>query len=297
MKDFAGYEAAETAASRTGSAPAAEQGYKRFRRRRQQILADAPQLHAASEAAAVEVSLPAPLPEPWEQFRRVPIGARQLKQAGFPLVNFFREDPAAKAFDLLRTRLLHTLRARGWKRVAVAAPLSGCGATFTAVNLALSLARVPDSRTVLMDMNRRAPGVAKALNMRPAETSADFLQGDLRMEDYLIRPSDTLALGLAGGSDGEPDEIIHSPSCGAVLEDMLLRSGADTVIYDLPPVLEYDDLAAFLPQVDGVLLVSDGTRNTAAQLQACEKILAGHCELLGVVLNRARHSGGAAFGG
>ena len=72
---------------------------------------------------------------------------------------------------------------------------------------------------------------------------------------------------------------------------------ADVALFDLPPVLHNDDVAAFLPQVDGVLLVSDGSQTTARHLKACEKMLAGHTQLLGVVLNRARSedefSGGA----
>lgn len=307
MRDFAGPCGQEAVAPlRPGLEDGAQmthQGYKRFQRRRnrrQDPLEEYARTHAHPTDAAAETAsaaaLPAPLPEPWDLLRRVPIGIRKHQEARSPLVNFYREDPAAKAFDLLRTRLLHTLKLRGWKRVAVSAPLGGCGTTFTAVNLALSLARVPGSRTILMDMNHRNPGVAEALKMEPSSQSADFLEGAAVMEDYLIRPAETLALGLAGAPGRNPAEVIHGPMCGQVLDDMVLRSGAGTVIYDLPPVLEYDDLAAFLPQVDGVLLVSDGTRNTAAHLEACEKMLAGHCELLGVVLNRARDAKGALFG-
>ena len=71
-----------------------------------------------------------------------------------------------------------------------------------------------------------------------------------------------------------------------VLVAMVARRVATTEA----PVLEYDDLTAFLPQVDGVLLVADGTQTTAAHLAACEKMLLGHTQLLGVVLNRARNA-------
>ncbi len=91
-----------------------------------------------TEAAETLPQLPMTLPEPWERLRRVPFGVRKHLLSRAPLVNFFRADPAAKAFDVLRTRLLQTLKAQGWSRVAIAAPTSGCGTTFTAVNLALS---------------------------------------------------------------------------------------------------------------------------------------------------------------
>jgi len=275
-----------------------EQGFKKFRRRRgsrqDPVIEDVPELPEFPEQLQPEIiaQVPAPLPEPWELLRRVPIGVREHQLARSPLVNFFRDDPAAKAFDLLRTRLLHTLKANSWKRVAIAAPTSGSGATFTAVNLALSLARVPHSRTILMDLNHRHPGVSDALKMDQPGDMSGFLTGEVAMEDHLIRPAETLALGLTEAPDRNAAEILHDSYSAATLADMIDRTNADVVIYDLPPVLEYDDLTAFLPQVDGVLLVSDGTQTTAAHLAACEKMLSGHTELLGVVLNRARHADG-----
>jgi len=308
MKDFV---AAELDEAEIASQPQwkdepamSQQGFKKFRRRRGRrqdpVIEETPVLNEFAEQEPSEtiaplqpepiVHVPAPLAEPWELLRRVPIGVREHQLARSPLVNFFRDDPAAKGFDLLRTRLLHTLRENGWKRVAVAAPTAGCGATFTAVNLALSLARVPHSRTILMDLNHRHPGVADALKMDLLGDMPGFLTGERAMEDHLIRPAETLALGLTGAPDRNAAEILHDSQCATTLADMIDRTNADVVIYDLPPVLEYDDLTAFLPQVDGVLLVSDGTQTTAEHLAACEKMLVGHTQLLGVVLNRARHA-------
>ncbi|NVK17050.1 MAG: CpsD/CapB family tyrosine-protein kinase [Rhodobacteraceae bacterium] len=273
-----------------------EQGFKRFRRRR----APAEAAPAASSAprqrpmdapsSAGSIQLPAALPEPWERIRQVPFPGTEEHKTRLPLVSRFRSAPAAKSFDLLRTRLSHTLKARGWKRVAVTAPAAGCGSTFSAVNLALSLARVPGSRTVLMDLNFRQPGIAHAMGIQATADMGAFLSGAVQMEDQLMRPLPSLAVGLNSAKDQDAAEILHSRSCSAAVDDLMLRSGADTALFDLPPVLEHDDTAAFLPQVDGVLLISDGTSTTAAQLAACEKMLAGHTELLGVVLNRARRS-------
>lgn len=288
-----------------------EQGFKRFRRRRAQAVDHPPAaetLQAASAAAGSEPQLaagvaepvqappPVPLPEPWDQIRRVAFAGTGSE---LPLVSSHRGSAAAKSFDLLRTRLLHTLKDRGWKRVAVAAPLAGCGTTFSAVNLALSLARVPGRRTILMDMNFRRPGVAAALGIAAPTAAAgagvqgglaDFLSGATRMEEQLVRPLPSLAVGANDLPDQNAAELLHAASCADAVDDMMQRSNADNAIFDLPPVLEHDDTVAFLPQVDAVLLISDGTATTAAHLAACEKMLAGHTQLLGVVLNRARRA-------
>lgn len=219
-------------------------------------------------------------------------GVRRHVLGGAPLVDLFRDDPASRAFDLLRTRLLQTLRANGWNRIAIVAPTRGCGATFTAVNLAQSLARVAGSRTILMDLNQRDPGVAAALEMAPGGDLRGFLSGELAMERHLVRINDTLALGLTGETDRDAAELLHDARSAATLADMNEALQPDTILYDLPAMLEHDDLAAFLPQVDGVLLVADGTRTLARDIAACEKTLDGQTRLLGVVLNRARGSVG-----
>ncbi len=238
--------------------------------------------------------LPAHLPDPWHLMRRVEISGLGSGRSRLPLVDFFRSTPTARAFDLLRTRMLHTLREHGWKRVAICAPTSGAGTSFTAANLALSMARVPGSRTLLMDMNLRNPGLARTLGLqRSALYSGDmqgFLRGEVALEEHLVAASANLALGLNASASYNSAEVLHEPQTDDILEDMMRRTRADVALFDLPAVLESDDVAAFLPKVDGVLLISDGSQTTARHLKACEKLLAGQTELLGVVLNRARKS-------
>lgn len=245
-------------------------------------------LPAVSGPVSGDAGLPATLPEPWDRLRRVRIGGRDVRTDPAPLVSLYRDDPAARAFDLLRTRMKQALRTNGWRRVAIAAPTPGCGTTFTAVNLALSLARVPGTRTVLMDMNRRDPGVARMMDMRGLGDMTGFLRGETRTEDHIVRCCDGLALGLAEAPDRNAAETLHDPYCARALDEMILTLDPDVVLYDLPAILSCDDAAAFLPQVDALLLVADGTQTTAEQIRACEDILGDQVELLGVILNQAR---------
>lgn len=266
----------------------AESAYRPFRRKA--ALREEPiQPHILTEEVRVE-TLPAVLPDTWDLLQQVSFGVRDHHLSRVPLVNFFRETPTARAFDILRTRLLQTLKQEGWRRVAIVAPTSGCGTTFTATNLALSLARVPDSRTVLMDMNMRDPGVKAALDIAAEGQQQDFLEGAVDLQDHLVRCSDTLAVGLADTASSNAAEILQSSTCAATLDSMIGDIQPDVVLYDLPPVLAHDDLTAFMGQIDGVLLVSDGEQTTSDQIKACEKIIGGHVPLLGVILNRGRGS-------
>lgn len=230
----------------------------------------------------------APQPDVWDSLARIR-GERGLTALALS-ADIYNAEPLTQGFDLLRTRLMQTMRSNGWRRVAVATPRPGGGATFTAVNLALSLAKVPGSRTVLMDLNQRTPGVAAALGLRQTGSIHEFLSGEVALEDHLVRASDTLVLGMTDKPFAQAAEVFHDPTAELVLEDMYEALNPDLVIYDLPPALVYDDLAAVMPLVDGVLLVSDGTDTTAEDIAACERILEAQVPLLGVVLNRARTS-------
>ncbi|MGC1495075.1 MAG: CpsD/CapB family tyrosine-protein kinase [Sulfitobacter sp.] len=217
------------------------------------------------------------------------------KSLSLPVADADRDNATVRAFDLLRTRLRQTIQDHGWTNIAVTAPTSACGNTFTAVNLALSLSRITGSRTVLMDMNMRKPGIAAAFDMDARGAISDYLEGNVSMTNHMIRVSDTLALGLNREVNPNPAETLQDPATAVTLQHMRDTLRPEIVIYDMPPMLSHDDVSGFLPQLDGVLIVSDGTQTTARQLSECERMLDGQVPLLGVVLNRARRSSIARY--
>jgi protein-tyrosine kinase len=201
-----------------------------------------------------------------------------------------REDASGRAFDLLRTRLRQTTLENGWVNIGITGPTAGCGSTFTATNLAQSLSRIAGSRSVLMDFNLRDPGVAQAFNLPSGGMMENYLSGAVADQDHLLRVSDTLALGLNQSPSRNAAEVMQDPKTHATLARMQQDLNPDLVIYDLPPMLAYDDVSAFLPQLDAILVVSDGTQTISRDLLECERMLDGQVPLLGVVLNRARKS-------
>lgn len=199
-----------------------------------------------------------------------------------------------RIFDDLRTQLLTSMQSEPWRRIAVTGPTSGCGASFAALQLALSLSRIPDQRTVLMDLNQRNPALTRQLRISRESDMAGYLRGEISMRDHLVKFSSTLALGLNTAPADRPSEMLHMRRSGEVLDAMIADLDPHLVIYDMPAMLEHDDLAAFLPQLDGVLLVADATKTLAPQIEECERRLSGKTPLLGVVLNRARRLPGTS---
>jgi protein-tyrosine kinase len=239
------------------------------------------------EIFAVPHALSGPSPmRVWESIGPISLDAERL--AGNGLFTHASTNPAVAVFDMLRTRLLQALRERGWRRIAVTSPTHGCGKSFVAANLALSLARLPATRTILMDLELRRPHLAGIFGVVDAAPLQEFLSGEQPLESHFRRYGKTLALGLNGAAVDDPATVLQDPDTPLALDAMLTQLQPDVVVHDLPPVLTSDDVIAMIPQIDAVLLVADGTRSTADEIKATERLLDGRVPLMGVVLNRAQ---------
>jgi len=203
------------------------------------------------------------------------------------VITALRRDPAHASIDMLRTRLLQVLQANGWKHVAVTSPTEGCGKTFVAANLAISMARGESRRVILMDMDMRNPELASVFGVTNPPKLKDYLAGYSLPEEYFLRIGRSLALGLNDQPESSAAEFFLEKETASILTEMEEVLAPDVVIYDLPPVLPHDDVVAFLPRVDGVLLVAGGGQSTAAEISEVQRLLGDDTPLLGVVLNKA----------
>lgn len=222
----------------------------------------------------------------WESLGPVTLSASHL--IGNGLLPESSSDPAAGIFDILRTRLLLGLAERGWRRIAVTSPTHGCGKSFVASNLALSLSRRSGSRTVLIDLDLRRPALADLWGVKDISPIEDFLSGEQPLELQFRRFGRTLALGFSSAPCAMAAERLHDPDTHLALDSMLEHLDPEVVIYDLPPALVSDDVLALTPCIDAVLLVTDGTRTSPEDIKATERLFDGRLPLLGVVLNRAQ---------
>lgn len=213
-----------------------------------------------------------------------------------------RTDPAHGAFDVLRTRLVQALAEKGWRRVAITSPTAGCGKSFTAINLAVTLSRYDQCRTVLMDMDLRKPGLARYLGVRDAGSTGDFLRGltpapayPTRLRGDRLNIGSNLALGLNGMVENYAAELFQQPGTGAVLAAMEQHFHPEVVLFDLPPALAQDDVIAFRPHFDCLLMVVGGGITTADEVREAQRRIGEDKPLLGIVLNKAEVSGDYAY--
>ncbi|MDI7860741.1 CpsD/CapB family tyrosine-protein kinase [Rhizobiaceae bacterium n13] len=206
------------------------------------------------------------------------------------IVTTNRSDHAHAAFDMLRTKLLHAIRQNNWNRVAITSPTPACGKTFIALNLAFSLGHQTDCRTLLLDLDLRRPQVGKTLGIRNMPSMESFLKGDSPARDVFLRHGDNLAIAANRQPVHYSAELLQSPVATETLQDLRQRMNPDVILFDLPPMLSNDDVLAFLPNVDCVILVAAADYSTLNEVDVCERELAEKTNVLGVVLNKCRYS-------
>ncbi|MBF9036670.1 hypothetical protein HKCCE2091_20740 [Rhodobacterales bacterium HKCCE2091] len=196
---------------------------------------------------------------------------------------------AATPFDVLRTKVLLMMRKNNWRRLAITSPSSSCGKTTMACNLALGLSRQSDIRAMLVELDLRRPAVAETLACKPAHDVTEMLTGAVPFEEQALRVRDNVALSMARRPSSDPTKYMLNQETQDRLKEIESRYRPTLVIFDLPPILLGDDTRAFLSNVDCALIVARAEKTTVAEIDNCEREIAEHTNVLGVVLNQCRY--------
>ncbi|MEM8698159.1 MAG: CpsD/CapB family tyrosine-protein kinase, partial [Pseudomonadota bacterium] len=230
----------------------------------------------------------------WEALEEIEFDPEHLERNR--VISHAKNEPAYVAFEVLRTRILRVFRKHGWTRLGITSATKSCGKTFASTNLALSMSRQQNSRTILFDMDLRVPNVSRVLGIKRPEPARWFLNGDISADKFLRRSGHNLALGLNAERVRDSAELILDPCVPKALNEMYETYQPDVVIYDLPPMLACDDVIGFVPQVDCVLLVVGGGHTKSSEVSECERLLSEQTHLLGVLLNKAEDPDPSKYG-
>lgn len=192
-----------------------------------------------------------------------------------------RNPARTEGYDLLRTRILAATAAQGWTRIGVTqARGRGLAGPLTALNLALSEARRPDRRVVLVDLDlARQPVLRRLGAVPPVAGTGPRWHGH--------RLADRLALLSIAAPATEAATLLLADRFQGDLAQRLAALGPDIVILHLPPMLAGDAGLAALPLAETVLLAIDGRADTARDLRACEARIGETRPILGLFLHDA----------
>lgn len=207
------------------------------------------------------------------------------------IVTYDNSDRGHVTFDMIRTKALHVMRQNGWTSLGITSPTAGCGKTTTAVNLAFSLAHQRDLRTLLVDLDLRHPAVANSIGLRENHSMAEVLQGTVAVSENFVRYGSNLAIGTSAVAVRNSAELLFSSVTAEAVAELRQVFRPDIIIYDLPPTLVSDDVMAFVPHLDCVLLIAAAEKTRLDEVDKSERDLAERTNVLGVVLNKCRYMG------
>lgn len=254
--------------------------------------ATAPAAGQVIHRAAVEASDSNMTPR-WMALAEIAPSPQRL--ASKRIVALDKNAPEHAPFDVLRTRLLSAMREHKWRTVAITSPSKGCGKSTVCLNLAFSLARQPDTRTLVVDFDMRAPALATILGVDHAPSLNDLIAGRTDAASHLLRFGDNLAFALNGRRIENSAELLQGQRAATLLDDMIAAYKPDIVLMDTCPMLVSDDVISMLPLTDAVLMVAAGGLSKAHEIVECERLIEGRSHFLGVVLNRSENVGLASY--
>ena len=170
--------------------------------------------------------------------------------------------PVSEQYKILRTNLLSLASpTRPVKAIGITSAIHSEGKTITALNLAITLARDLNKKSILLvDADMRRSRIHKILGIDKIDLGlSEYLQDGLSPDNALIKTGiDNLTLLAAGKPPRNPAELLSSHKMKELIG--LLRNNFDYVIYDTPPVVPVTDPSVLGSQIDGMIMVIQAGR-------------------------------------
>jgi capsular exopolysaccharide synthesis family protein len=193
-----------------------------------------------------------------------------------------QESLGAEKFRFLAVRLRQLRQTRPLKKVLITSTIPQEGKSTVAANLACTLARRKQHKTLLLEGDLRRPTVAQKFGLGNVPGLSEWFRGETEsMNIYRLE-----ALGLwvlpAGSAPENPLELMQSGKLSPLMDQ--LTEWFDWIIIDSPPVLPLADTSIWARLSDGILLVTRKSITEKQQLQRGLEALE-RSKLLGALVN------------
>jgi len=174
-------------------------------------------------------------------------------------------------------------------RIVVTSAVPGEGKTFTAINLALSLAREPDFEIVLLDADIPKSDVTRTFGLQGYPGLMDILADESRRPADVILRTDVPNLFLVPAGQRNPlaAELFGGRRMGQVLEDLGASSKQRLLVFDSSPLLATPEARVLASQMGQVVVVVGAGHTRRYELKSALEGLGGS-QYVGLILNKSR---------
>jgi capsular exopolysaccharide synthesis family protein len=264
-----------------------------------------PPLKKMALAAAVAFMLPLALAVAWEHlFRRVSSRSQVESTNQISIVGEVTSLPTKKrqtslstkridndvllfeeSVDSLRTYLSLVESLQGLRVLAVTSAVSGEGKTSLAAQLAVSIARATNERTLLIDGDMRSPDMHDIFGIDLGPGLVDVLKGKCPIEEAIDTSfSESLHVLTAGKLTSSPHRLLSNNEFGTLIEKLgrIYRH----IVIDTPPILPASESLVLSRAADSTVFCMRRDYSRIDQTQeAYSRMLAAGVKSAGAVLN------------
>jgi capsular exopolysaccharide synthesis family protein len=216
----------------------------------------------------------------FDQFESLPV----VMLPNSKLVTVTEKDSlAAEKFRFLAVRLRQLQQSRLLKRVLITSTIPEEGKTMVSANLACTLARRRQQKTLLLEGDLRRPTLSRQFGLGRIPGLSEYLQGETDITKNIYR-LDALGLWIlpAGRAPQNPLELMQAGKLTPLMER--LTTWFDWIVIDSPPVLPLGDTSVWAKVADGILLVARQGKTEKHHLQRGIGAL-DQSKLLGALIN------------
>jgi exopolysaccharide/PEP-CTERM locus tyrosine autokinase len=232
--------------------------------------------------------------------RRIELDLAVMKSAGIVTPDDARSQ-LADQYRVIKRPLLRnaaTLRAASHAHgnlIMVTSALPGEGKSFTAVNLAMSIAAELDHTVMLVDADVARPSVPRLLGFTAGPGLLDVLEGKAELHEVLLRTDvDKLTVLPSGLPQARATELLASEAMHRLLSEMATRYADRIIVFDSPPLLLTTESRVLATHMGQIVVIVQAERTSQSAVQRALATIETH-PLRMLVLNQAR--GDAERGG
>lgn len=188
---------------------------------------------------------------------------------------------------------------KGANLIAVTSSVPQEGKSFTAINLALSIAAEQDKTVLLVDGDVLKPSLSKKLNVED--------QVDIGLMEYLLSETDqvsdiiystnvdNLRFIPAGRANHRATELLSSERMAKLAHEFARRYPDRIVVIDAPPILGINETLVVTQFAGQIVVVVEEEKTNVNDLKRAVEHLDKE-KAIGFVMNKAKHNKEASYG-
>lgn len=235
--------------------------------------------------------------------RKVDLDLDALAAAGIVSPNAPRSQ-IADQYRVIKRPLISNAMGKGASVIAngnlimVTSALAGEGKSFSAINLAMSIATELDNTVMLVDADVARPSVLRMLGLPASPGLLDLLVGDVDdLSSVLLKTNiDKLTILPSGTPHLRATELLASDAMSQLIKNIANRYSDRIIIFDSPPLLLTTESRVLATHMGQIVMVVHAEKTLQVDVQhALSSIEA--CPVKMMVLNQAKSSLQGGYGG